>query len=125
MQKNTRSPMDLRVSSWITQGVSRVFIYANNRHGWAIGARAKIDTGADRCSIDIDLAEALRLEVIGEVNVRNANGVVKRPLYCATIKFEREKYDVTMTGSDRSGLECPMLIGRDLLKDICLYEEEE
>lgn len=116
--------MDLRVSSWITQGVSRVFIYANNYHQWAIGARAKIDTGADRCSIDIGLAEALRLEEVGEVKVRNANGVKKRPVYAATIKFERDRYDVTMTGSDRTELECPLIIGRDLLKEICLTEEE-
>jgi len=116
--------MDQRVTDWITQGVTRVFVFANNYHGWAVGLRAKIDTGADRCSIDIDLAEALKLEVIGEIKVRNANGVVKRPLYSATIKFEREKYDLTMTGSDRNNLECPMLIGRDLLKEICLYEEE-
>lgn len=125
MQKNMRSHMDLRVSSWITQGVSRVFIYANNYHQWAIGARAKIDTGADSCSIDIELAEALRLEVVGSINVRSANGVEKRPIYAATIKFEREKYDVTMTGSNRGDLECPVLIGRDLLKEICLHEEEE
>ena len=116
--------MDRRVTDWITQGVSRVFVFANNYHGWAIGLRAKIDTGADRCSIDIGLAEAMGLEEVSEVKVRSANGVVRRPVYSAIIKFERNKYEVTMTGSDRNNLECPMLIGRDLLKEICLGEEE-
>ena len=50
------SRMDRRVVDWITQGVSRVFVFANNYYGWAIGLRAKIDTGADRCSIDVGLA---------------------------------------------------------------------
>ena len=116
--------MDQRVIDWITQGVSRVFVFANNYYGWAIGLRAKIDTGADRGSIDVGLAEAMGLEQVSEVKVRSANGVVKRPVYSAVIKFERRKYEVTMTGSDRNDLECPMLIGRDLLREICLDEEE-
>ncbi len=119
-----RRVMDRRVTDWITQGVSRVLVFANNYHGWAIGLRAKIDTGADRCSIDIGLAEAMGLEEVSEVKVRSANGVVRRPVYSAIIKFERSKYEVTMTGSDRNNLECPMLIGRDLLREICLDEEE-
>lgn len=124
MQRSMKNRMDRRVIDWITQGVSRVFVFANNYYGWAIGLRAKIDTGADRCSIDIGLAEAMGLEQVSEVKVRSANGVVKRPVYSAVIKFERRKYEVTMTGSDRNKLECPMLIGRDLLREICLDEEE-
>ena len=125
MQKNMKSRMDRRVIDWIAQGVSRVFVFANNYYSWAIGLRAKIDTGADRCSIDEALAEALGLEQIDEVKVRSANGLVKRPVYAATIKFEREVYEITLTGSDRNNLECPMLIGRDLLMEICLEDEEE
>jgi len=124
MQRSMKNRMDRRVIDWITQGVSRVFVFANNYYGWAIGLRAKIDTGADRCSIDVGLAEAMGLEQVSEVKVRSANGVVKRPVYSAVIKFERRKYEVTMTGSDRNNLECPMLIGRDLLREICLDEEE-
>jgi len=116
--------MDKRVVEWVTAGVARVFIYADNYHSWAIGLRAKIDTGADRCSIDDMLAQALGLELSGRVVVKNANGEVRRNVYLATIKFEGNKYEITLTGSDRNELECPLLLGRDLLKEICLSEEE-
>ena len=124
MQKNTRSPMERRVIDWVTGGVTRVFVYANNYYGWAIGMRGKIDTGADRCSIDDTLAQSLGLEVVSSVIVKSANGKERRRVYSATIKFEGERYAVTLTGADRNDMECPVLIGRDLLKDICLDEEE-
>ena len=124
MPKNMRSPMESRVIEWVTAGISRVFVYANNYHSWAIGLRAKIDTGADRCSIDDMLAQALGLELTSSVTVKNANGRERRNVYNATIKFEGEKYEVSLTGSDRNELECPILLGRDLLKEICLTEEE-
>ena len=121
---NMKSPMDKRVVEWVTAGVSRVFVYANNYYGWAIGLRAKIDTGADRCSIDDMLAQALGLASVSTVIVKSANGKERRNIYSAVIKFEGEKYEVTLTGSDRNELECPILLGRDLLKEICLSEEE-
>lgn len=116
--------MERRVIDWVTGGVSRIFVYANNYHNWAIGLRAKIDTGADRCSIDDMLAQALGLEVVSSIVVKNASGRERRNVYSGLIKFESEKYEVTLTGSDRHELECPVLIGRDLLKEICLSEEE-
>ena len=124
MRKNTKSHMDKRVVEWVTAGVSRIFVYANNYYDWAIGLRAKIDTGADRCSIDDVLAQALGLEKTGSVIVKSASGKERRNVYLATIKFEGEKYEVTLNGSDRNNLECPVLLGRDLLKEICLTEEE-
>jgi len=116
--------MDKRVVEWVTAGISRVFVYANNYYGWAIGLRAKIDTGADRCSIDDMLAQALGLTSASTVIVKSANGRERRNIYSAVIKFEGEKYEVTLTGSDRNELECPLLLGRDLLKEICIGEEE-
>ena len=116
--------MDKRVVEWVTAGVSRVFVYANNYYGWAVSLRAKIDTGADGCSIDDMLAQALGLEMTGSVIVKSASGKERRNVYLATIKFEGEKYEVTLNGSDRNNLECPVLLGRDLLKEICLTEEE-
>ena len=47
---------------------------------WSIRIKAKIDTGAKRCSIDEGLAEALGLERVGSVNVRNAMGQQERIL---------------------------------------------
>lgn len=124
MKRNIVRAMDQRVIDWITGGVTRIFVYANNGPHWAIGLRAKIDTGADRGSIDDLLAQAMGLEVVGQVKVKNASGKTTRRLYAATIKFEREKYDVILSGSDRNDLDCPVLLGRDLLQEICLSEEE-
>ena len=124
MKKNIVKAMDQRVIDWITGGATRIFVYANNYPRWAIGLRAKIDTGADRGSIDDLLAQALGLEIVGRVNVKSASGKSLRSLYAATIKFEREKYDVILSGSDRNELECPVLLGIDLLQEICLSEEE-
>ena len=119
-----KNRMERRVIEWVTAGASRIFVYANNYHSWAVGLRAKIDTGADRCSIDDMLASALGLELVSSVVVKNANGKSRRNIYSARIKFEGEEYEVTLTGSDRHDLECPVLLGRDLLKEICLTEEE-
>ena len=119
-----KSPTAQRATDWILDGERRIFIYANTTYAWAIGLRSKIDTGADTSSIDDMLAKALGLEVIGSVNIRNANGKDKRTLYRASVKFDGEVYNISLTGSDRSELEFPIIIGRDLLQEICLSEEE-
>ena len=119
-----KSPTVQKATNWILDGERRVFIYANTEYEWAIGLRAKIDTGADIGSIDDLLAQALGLKVIGSIGVRNANGRESRPLYAATIKFDGEVYSISLTGSNRSKLEFPIIIGRDLLQEICLSEEE-
>ena len=58
------------------------------------------------------------LEQVSEVKVRSANGVVKRPVYLAIIKFERRKYEVTAAGSDRNNLEMPDVNLEDLLGNL-------
>ncbi|MGB0726059.1 MAG: hypothetical protein ACPGQO_04655, partial [Candidatus Poseidoniaceae archaeon] len=46
---------------------------------WSVRIKAKLDTGAKRCSIDLGLASALGLEQVGERAVRNAMGRQVRP----------------------------------------------
>lgn len=111
-------------SNWVIDGSRRIFVYANNRYEWAVGLRAKIDTGASLSSIDNELALSLSLEEIGNILIRNANGKDRRPVYSATIKFEGEVYDINLSGADRSYMEFPVILGRDLLSEICLTEEE-
>ena len=82
---------------------------------WSVRVKAKIDTGAKRCSIDIGLAHAMGLEQVGERTVRNAMGKQTRPLFAARIRVGRRIYDVEMTAADRSMLRCPMLLGKELL----------
>lgn len=61
---------------------TEVTLYSQTKHEWGFTTMAKIDTGADRSSIDLRLAKALRLHEIGEVTVRNAMGKQKRKLCC-------------------------------------------
>jgi len=70
------------------------------------------------------MALSLSLEEVGSVTVRNANGKDKRPVYSASIRFEGEVYDVILSGADRGHMEFPVILGRDLLSEICLTEEE-
>lgn len=85
---------------------------------WWIRAKAKVDTGAKRCSIDQGLAEALGLPVIGKVKVRNAMGSQQRDLVLAKVRIGRTTYEVEMTVADRRQLKCPMLLGKSLLDEL-------
>jgi hypothetical protein len=68
---------------------------------WSIKLRAKIDTGAKRCSIDIGLATALGLEQIGETMIRSTMGRQSRPLFAAKMRVGGNSWDVEVTGADR------------------------
>ena len=88
--------------------------------GEKVSVVAKIDSGADNCSIDEKLAKDLGLsdrdDILAEADIANANGVSKRPVI--RIEFEVSEYNIetVATVSDRSSLDCPLLIGRSALK---------
>lgn len=88
---------------------------------WWVRIKAKIDTGAKRCSIDAGLAEALGLDTIGSVSVRNAMGRQTRPLVVAKVRVGRITHDVEMTVADRRHLKCPMLLGKMFLDEVELH----
>ncbi len=92
-----------------------VSIKGGNERKWWIRAKAKVDTGAKRCSIDEALATALELPIVGEVKVRNAMGSQARQLVMAKVRVGHHTYDVEMTVADRSLLKCPMLLGKTFL----------
>jgi len=92
-----------------------VSIKGGEERKWWIRAKAKLDTGAKRCSIDEGLAQALQLPVVGEVNVRNAMGSQVRNIVLASVRVGRTTYEVEMTVADRSTLKCPMLLGKEFL----------
>jgi hypothetical protein len=92
-----------------------VSIKGGEERKWWIRAKAKLDTGAKRCSIDEGLAQALQLPVVGEVNVRNAMGSQVRNIVLASVRVGRTTHEVEMTVADRSMLKCPMLLGKEFL----------
>ena len=95
-------------TQWVT-------IHARAPRKWRLKVRAKLDTGAARCSIDDQLARALGLEKVGEVTVKNAMGRQTRPLYNAMIRIGRYRFDIRISGADRSNLSTPMLIGKEVI----------
>lgn len=116
--KNTRK----RLVDSVLSGKTRVTIYSNTRYDWGFTTNAKIDTGADRSSIDLKLAKALRLRKIGEVRVRSANGRTVRPVYAMLVEINDYVYDIEVSAIDRSKLAYPLILGRLDLQEIC--EEE-
>lgn len=102
-------------TQWVT-------LYAADPCNWRIKVRAKKDTGATRCSIDLRLAEALGLEQVGEVLVKNAMGRQLRPLFQAEIRIASQRLNILMSGANRENLSTPMLIGKDIL-DILAEEK--
>ena len=96
-------------------GVTQVDLFSETNPEWEITCWARLDTGAARTSIDLNLADFLRLETIGSVKVRSANGMDSRPLVELTLMIDGKEYTVEASLADRDSLSCPVLIGRDIL----------
>ena len=78
---------------------------------------AKIDTGADRCSLDMTLAKELNIsKVIKTMKIKSSHGRVIRPVVEATLEIKDRKFKVKFNLADRSHLKYPVLIGKSILK---------
>lgn len=93
--------------------VERAYFRQNGKKG----ILAKIDTGATKSSIDIKLAEKLKLgPVIKSRIIRSAHGSRLRPIVEAEISLEGRKIKTEFTLADRSHMRYQVLIGQNILK---------
>ena len=81
--------------------------------------RAKVDTGADRTTVDKVLAARLRLVPTGSkvaVKASAAGRRVERPLVNAAVTMAGRKFNLRVGVADRSQMRYAVIIGRDILR---------
>ncbi|MAG50580.1 hypothetical protein CL621_02985 [archaeon] len=79
--------------------------------------KAKIDTGSDGSSIDINLAAELKLgPILDTKKYRSSHGNTTRPLVEAEIIFKNKNFKVNFNIIDRTNLKYQILIGKNILK---------
>jgi len=80
--------------------------------------RARIDTGADICSMDKKMAEDLGLEPLEKMKkIKSAHGIKMRPVVKARVEIDKRKFKkVRFTLADRKHLTYKALIGKNILR---------
>jgi len=87
---------------------------------------AKIDTGATKSSVDMELAKKLKLgPVISSKMIKSAHGMKIRPIVEAEISLAGRKIRSEFTLADRSHMKYKALIGQNILKDGFLINPEK
>ena len=92
-----------------------VYLGSNTPKEWWIRCVAKLDTGANRTSIDTKLCNFLRLEKCGTTKVTNAMGSQRRKLVWLTLIWNDEVFRVKASVTDREHLSTPIILGQDIL----------
>ena len=81
--------------------------------------RAKVDTGADRTTVDRRLAERLNLgPVLSHVNIKvsSEGRTLQRPVVNAVVTIGGRVFDLRVGVADRSQMKYLVIIGRDILR---------
>ena len=80
---------------------------------------AKVDTGADRTTVDRDLAERLKLgPALSRITLKASAGGqrLERPVVDAEITVAGQSYKLRVGVADRSQMRYRVIIGRDILR---------
>ncbi len=79
--------------------------------------KAKVDTGADKSSIDLKLAAQLKMGPVVKTSlIKSASGSLVRPIIRAKVVFAGKEMNVLFTIANRSHMKYKILIGRNILK---------
>ena len=80
--------------------------------------QAKVDTGATRSSIDINLAAELQLgPIIKSKKVKSAHGNTRRPVVVANVTVHGKLLKTEFTLADREHMKYRVLVGQNTLKE--------
>jgi len=109
----------------ILERTLEVEVFCEDTTWGSLLVEAKVDTGADSCSIDSDLADFLGWEVLGQRTIRSANGKQVRDYGSGNVTIDGEEFSMVATFADRRKLTHPILVGCDLLDVIMDLAEEE
>ncbi len=78
---------------------------------------AKVDTGANRCSIDLNLAALLHLgPIIGIKGYRNAHGKTTRPVIKAKLEIGGKRFNAIFNIVDRKKMKYKVLVGESIIR---------
>ena len=95
--------------------VEKITILGNRKRKTLL---AKIDTGATRSSIDLNLAKELKLgPVLRSKLIKSAHGSKLRPIVEVEVMITKKKMKTEFTLADRSHMKYGVLIGLDVLKN--------
>ena len=87
---------------------------------------ARVDSGATSSSIDKKVAEDLDLgPVIGQKLIKNANGQSRRDVIKVRLQIGDEEYEEDFTLADRSRMNFPVLLGRNILEQNFLIDPKK
>jgi hypothetical protein len=86
--------------------------------------KAKVDTGANKSSINLSLAKKLGLtnDLWDIKKIKSANGEEYRPVVKSKIKIKNRIIPIKLTITKRNNLSYEMLLGKDILKNRFLVD---
>lgn len=106
-----------KIGNKVLIGLTEPVILHSKREGKKTIA-AKIDTGASKSSIDVNLASQLKLgPIIKSKLVKSASGNKLRPVIEAVIELAGKRMKEEFTLADRWHMKYRVLIGQNVLKN--------